>query len=77
MEIFRVSGVSRPTKVAGFIAGMIREGKQVQAHAIGAAAVNQARPASAKGKFVKSSYISSTMGPGVKLDVNALATGRE
>jgi stage V sporulation protein S len=42
MEIIKVAGRSRPGKVAGAIAAIIREGKTVQARAIGAAAVNQA-----------------------------------
>jgi stage V sporulation protein S len=42
MEIFKVAGKSHPGKVAGAIAAIIRQGKQVQARAIGAAAVNQA-----------------------------------
>lgn len=36
-------------------------------------AVMKAKPASAKGAYLKSAAISSTMGPGVKLDVNDLA----
>jgi large subunit ribosomal protein L1 len=36
-------------------------------------AVLKAKPASAKGAYIKSAAISSTMGPGVKLDVNDLA----
>jgi large subunit ribosomal protein L1 len=35
-------------------------------------AVLRAKPATAKGKYVKSAYCSSTMGPGIKLDENAL-----
>jgi len=35
-------------------------------------AVMRAKPATAKGRYVKSAYGSSTMGPGVKLDENAL-----
>ena len=34
-------------------------------------AVLKAKPASAKGTFVKSVYLSTTMGPGIKLDVNS------
>jgi large subunit ribosomal protein L1 len=35
-------------------------------------AVIKARPSTAKGRYVKSAYCSSTMGPGIKLDENAL-----
>lgn len=34
--------------------------------------VNRARPQSVKGRFIKSIYISSTMGPGLKLDLSKL-----
>jgi large subunit ribosomal protein L1 len=33
----------------------------------------KAKPASCKGKYLKSATISSTMGPGVKLDTAAIA----
>jgi large subunit ribosomal protein L1 len=36
-------------------------------------AVMKAKPASAKGAYLKAAAVSSTMGPGVKLDVNDLA----
>jgi len=32
--------------------------------------VHRARPASVKGKYIKSVFVSSTMGPGIKLDVS-------
>ena len=32
-------------------------------------AINKARPAGAKGQYVKSAYIATTMGPGIKLDL--------
>ncbi|MBI3950519.1 MAG: 50S ribosomal protein L1 [Acidobacteria bacterium] len=35
-------------------------------------AVIRAKPATAKGRYVKSAYCSSTMGPGIKLDESAL-----
>ena len=34
--------------------------------------VNRAKPASAKGRYIKSIAVSSTMGPGVDIDINAL-----
>ena len=37
-------------------------------------AVVRAKPAAAKGKYVKSAFISTTMGPGIKLDESAVTT---
>jgi large subunit ribosomal protein L1 len=34
--------------------------------------INKARPSSAKGIYLRSVYVSSTMGPGLKVDVNSL-----
>jgi stage V sporulation protein S len=42
MAIIRVAARSHPGRVAGAIAGIIREGDQVQARAVGAAAAHQA-----------------------------------
>ncbi|MBU1879761.1 MAG: stage V sporulation protein S, partial [Chloroflexi bacterium] len=42
MEVLKVSGSSRPTAVAGAIAGVIRSGQRAEVQAIGAGAVNQA-----------------------------------
>lgn len=36
------------------------------------AAVQKAKPASAKGHYLKSAYLSSTMGPGLKIDIRDL-----
>ncbi len=38
-------------------------------------AVSRSRPASAKGNFFRSLYLSSTMGPGVKIDLQSLQLG--
>lgn len=37
------------------------------------AAVEKAKPAAAKGTYIKKASLSSTMGPGVKLDINVIA----
>ncbi len=42
VETLRVSGKSRPNAVAGAVAGLLRSKGQVEVHAIGPAAVNQA-----------------------------------
>jgi large subunit ribosomal protein L1 len=34
--------------------------------------INKVKPASVKGTYIKAVYLSSTMGPGIKLDVNSL-----
>ena len=39
--------------------------------------LNRAKPAAAKGRYVKSVTLSSTMGPGVKVDPNRLRPGDE
>ncbi|UCC64261.1 MAG: stage V sporulation protein S [Anaerolineae bacterium] len=53
MRVIKVAGRSRPTKVAGAIAGIVREEGQTGARAIGARAVNQA----IKGVIVARKYL--------------------
>ena len=38
-------------------------------------AISRAKPASSKGVFLRSMYLSSTMGPGLKIDLQSLALG--
>jgi stage V sporulation protein S len=47
VELIKVSATSRPTAVAGAIAGVVREHKRAEVQAIGAGAVNQAVKAAA------------------------------
>ncbi len=42
MDVIKVAAQSRPTSVAGAIAGVIREHRHAEVQAIGAGAVNQA-----------------------------------
>jgi large subunit ribosomal protein L1 len=37
-------------------------------------AINRARPSGVKGTYIKKITLSSTMGPGVKIDVNAIGS---
>ncbi|MHB1535240.1 MAG: 50S ribosomal protein L1, partial [Acidimicrobiales bacterium] len=34
--------------------------------------INRVKPAAAKGRYIKSVAVSSTMGPGVDVDINSL-----
>ena len=38
-------------------------------------AINKAKPSGVKGSFMKRAALSSTMGPGVKLDISTLSSG--
>ncbi|MBX9949195.1 MAG: 50S ribosomal protein L1 [Candidatus Obscuribacterales bacterium] len=48
------------------------EGKLLKNLAAVVDTINKVKPASVKGTYIKAVYLSSTMGPGLKLDVNAL-----
>jgi large subunit ribosomal protein L1 len=37
-------------------------------------AVMKARPSGAKGQYIKSAYITTTMGPGINLDLSSAMT---
>lgn len=50
MELLKVSAKSNPNLVAGAIAGILRENKEVELQAIGAGSVNQAVKAIAVAK---------------------------
>ena len=45
MEMIRVSSSSKPSKVAGALASLLREHQSIQIQVIGAAALNQAMKA--------------------------------
>lgn len=39
-------------------------------------AVNKAKPSGAKGQYFKSAYVSSAMGPGIKLDLRPILSSK-
>ena len=60
--------IHAPLGKVSFGADQLKDNAEALIHA-----VLRAKPAAAKGKYVKSATISSTMGPGIKLDESALA----
>ena len=48
------------------------EDKLIQNFAASMEAINKAKPPGAKGIYIKSVYISSSMGPGLKVDLGSL-----
>ena len=60
--------IHAPLGKVSFGLDQLRENADALIHA-----VLRAKPAAAKGKYVKSATISSTMGPGIKLDESLLA----
>lgn len=71
VETLRVSGKSRPNAVAGAVAGLLRSQGQVEVHAIGPAAVNQAVKALAIARgYLEADGLDLTVQPAfVKLDL--------
>lgn len=64
MELLKVSAKSNPNLVAGAIAGILRENKEVELQAIGAGSVNQAVKAIAVAKvFLEEDGIAITCLP--------------
>lgn len=65
MELLKVSAKSNPNMVAGAIAGLTRENKEVELQAIGAGSVNQAVKAIAVARaFLEEDAINITCIPG-------------
>ncbi|HEX5007866.1 MAG TPA: 50S ribosomal protein L1 [Hyphomonadaceae bacterium] len=62
--------IHAPLGKVSFGADQLKENAEALIHA-----VLRAKPAAAKGKYVKSATISSTMGPGIKLEESHLAVG--
>jgi len=56
-----------PIGKVSFDAGKLRENAKAIVES-----VNKAKPSTSKGKYVKGLYISSTMGPSIKVDVNSV-----
>lgn len=71
VETLRVSAKSRPNAVAGAVAGLLRSQGQVEVHAIGPAAVNQAVKAFAIARgYLEGDGLDLTVQPAfVKLDL--------
>ena len=59
--------IHAPLGKVSFGADQLKENAEALIHA-----VLRAKPAAAKGKYVKSATISSTMGPGIRLEENVL-----
>jgi large subunit ribosomal protein L1 len=62
--------------VHGMIGKLSHETAKIKENILALAqAIMRAKPASAKGVYIESIVLTSTMGPGLKLDVNAVVTG--
>ena len=67
-RVDRTANVHTPVGKASFDAQRLRENAQVLIDAI-----IRARPAATKGQYMRSVTLSTTMGPGIRLDRTALA----
>jgi large subunit ribosomal protein L1 len=64
----KTSVINCPVGKVSFAAGDLQENIESLMNA-----VQRAKPATAKGQYIKGLYLSSTMGPGLKLDINEFA----
>jgi large subunit ribosomal protein L1 len=60
--------IHAPVGKASFEAGQLKENASALV-----AAINRARPAAAKGKYIRAASLSTTMGPGIRVDESNLA----
>jgi large subunit ribosomal protein L1 len=67
-RVDKAGNLHAPVGKVSFSADQLRENAAALIQA-----VNKSRPAVAKGKYIKAVSITSTMGPGVKVDEGALA----
>lgn len=69
-RVDKASNLHAPVGKASFEASQLQENAQ----ALFGSILRQ-RPAAAKGKFIRSVYLSTTMGPGIQVDETALTSG--
>ena len=61
-------------EVVGFVSASFDEGKLADNIRAFVDAVNRAKPSGAKGTYLKRAHVSSTMGPGIKLEISSLVS---
>lgn len=69
-RVDKASNLHAPVGKASFDAQQLQE----NAHALFGSILRN-RPAAAKGKFIRSVYLSTTMGPGIQVDASTLTSG--